>query len=38
MVNHSNKIKDEDFETVIKKKWHQILKEDWKEFFKSHSG
>jgi hypothetical protein len=32
----ANKIKDGDFETVIKKKWPQILKEDWKEFVKSH--
>jgi hypothetical protein len=33
----ANKIKDEDFETIIKKKWPQILEEDWKEFIKSHS-
>jgi fructose-1-phosphate kinase PfkB-like protein len=32
----ANKIKDEDFETDIKKKWPQIQEEDWKEFVKSH--
>jgi hypothetical protein len=33
----SNKIKDEYFETVIKKKWPQILEEDWKDFVKYHT-
>jgi hypothetical protein len=33
----ANKIKDEDFETVIKKKLPQILEEDWKKFVKCHS-
>ena len=36
--NTVNKMKDQDFEEVIKKKWPQIEEEDWKQFLASHSG
>jgi hypothetical protein len=34
--NMTNKLKVEDFETVIQKKWPQIMEEQWKQFIKSH--
>jgi hypothetical protein len=34
--NMANKLKDEDFETVIQKKWPQIMEEQWKQFIESH--
>jgi hypothetical protein len=36
-ITPANKIKDEDFETAIKKKWPHIIEEDWKKFVESHS-
>jgi hypothetical protein len=35
--NTANKMKDKDFEEVIKKKWPHIEEEDWKQFLASHS-
>jgi hypothetical protein len=29
-------LKDEDFETVMQKKWPQIMEEQWKQFIESH--
>jgi hypothetical protein len=29
-------LKDEDFEIVIKKKWPQIMEEQWKQFVEFH--
>jgi hypothetical protein len=34
--NIANKLKDEDFETVIQKKWPQIIEEQRKQFIESH--
>jgi hypothetical protein len=35
--NMINKLKDEDFETVIQKKWPQITEERWKQLIESHN-
>jgi hypothetical protein len=35
--NTTNKLKDEDFETIIHKKWPQITEERWKQFIESHN-
>jgi hypothetical protein len=36
--NTATKMKDKDFEEVIKKKWPQIEEEDWKKFVATQSG